>query len=58
MTHHQLLASHLDAAHKPARESVIRGKEITQRQRTFLAKEGCLIEIMKGWYVLAPLTQK
>ena len=54
MTHHQLLASHLDAAHKIARESVIRGKDLTQRQRTFLAKEGCLIEIMKGWYLLAP----
>ena len=36
------------------RESVIRGKDLTQRQRTFLAKEGCLIEIMKGWYLLAP----
>ena len=54
MTHHQLLASYLDAAHKIARESVVRGKDLTQRQRTFLAEEGCLIEIMKGWYLLAP----
>lgn len=54
MSPNQLLARHLDAAHAVARENVVRGKDLTQRQRSFLVKAGCLIELMKGWYLLAP----
>jgi hypothetical protein len=54
MSPNQLLARHLEAANAVARESVVRGKDLTQRQREFLAKAGCLIEVMKGWYLLAP----
>ena len=54
MSPNQLLARHLETANAVARESVIRGKDLTQRQREFLAKAGCLIEVMKGWYLLAP----
>ena len=54
MTPNQRLAQHLRAATAVAQESVVRGKDLTQRQREFLARAGCLIEIMKGWYLLAP----
>ena len=54
MTPNQRLAQHLKAASAVAQESVVRGKDLTQRQREFLARAGCLIEIMKGWYLLAP----
>ena len=54
MTPNQRLAQHLKAATAVAQESVVRGKDLTQRQREFLARAGCLIEIMKGWYLLAP----
>jgi hypothetical protein len=54
MSPNQLLARHLEAANAVARESVVHGKDLTQRQRVFLVKAGCLIEVMKGWYLLAP----
>jgi len=54
MTPNQLLARYLEAVKAVARESVVRGKDLTQRQRRFLLKAGCLIEVMKGWYLLAP----
>lgn len=54
MKPNELLARHLKAAHGVARESVVRGRDLTQRQRGFLVKAGCLVEVMKGWYLLAP----
>lgn len=54
MKPNERLARHLKSATAEARESVVRGKDLTQRQREFLARAGCLIEIMKGWYLLAP----
>ena len=54
MKPNERLARHLKAATAVARESVVRGKDLTQRQREFLSRAGCLIEIMKGWYLLAP----
>ncbi len=54
MSPNQLLARHLSAANAIARDGVVRGKDLTQRQREFLVKAGCLIEVMKGWYLLAP----
>lgn len=53
MKPNELLARHLEAAHGAARQSIVRGRDLTQRQREFLVKAGCLIEIMKGWYLLA-----
>ena len=46
MKPNERLARHLKAATAVARESVVRGKDLTQRQREFLARVGCLIEIM------------
>ncbi len=54
MTPHETLARYLRAATAVARESVVRGKDLNQRQRSFLIKAGCLLEVMKGWYLLAP----
>ncbi len=54
MNPNQLLARHLKAAHAVSREGIVRGADLTQRQRGFLVKAGCLIEVMKGWYLLAP----
>jgi len=51
MKANELLARHLKAAHSAARESVVRGRDLTQRQRGFLVKAGCLVEVMKGWYL-------
>jgi len=48
----ELLARHLKAASEAAREGVVRGKDLTQRQRQYLLKAGCLIEVMRGWYLL------
>jgi len=53
MASHQILARYLKAATTVARESVVRGRDLSQRQRSFLVKAGCLIEVMKGWYLLA-----
>jgi len=54
MKPNELLARHLKAAHAVARESVVRGRDLTQRHREFLVKASCLVEVMKGWYLLAP----
>lgn len=54
MASNQLLARYFEVATAVARESVVRGKDLNQRQRSFLVKMGCLLEVMKGWYLLAP----
>ncbi len=54
MKPHLRLAKALDAAMKVAREQVVRGPDLPQHLRTYLIKQGCLLEIMKGWYFLVP----
>ncbi len=54
MKPHVRLAQALEAAMKVAREHVIHGPDLPQHQRTYLIKQGCLLEIMKGWYFLVP----
>ncbi len=54
MKPHLRLAQALAAAVKVAREQVVRGPDLPQHLRTYLIKQGCLLEIMKGWYFLVP----
>jgi len=54
MKTHARLAKALDLARKASREQVVRGKDLPPAMRTFLIKQGCLLEIMKGWYFLIP----
>lgn len=51
---HARLAQALDIALKNTRDNVVRGRDLPQGIRTFLIKQGCLLEIMKGWYFLVP----
>lgn len=48
------MAQGLEIAIKVARDQVVRGRDLPQGVRTFLIKQGCLLEIMKGWYFLVP----
>lgn len=54
MKPHSRLAKALDTALKVATEQVVRGRNLPTGIRTFLIREGCLLEIMKGWYFLVP----
>ena len=54
MKTHTKLAKALDTALKVAREQVVRGRDLPTGVRTFLIQQGCLLEIMKGWYFLVP----
>lgn len=54
MKTHTRLAKALDAALQAAREQVVRGRDLPAGVRTFLIQQGCLLEIMKGWYFLVP----
>ena len=54
MKPHQRLAKSLETARKVAREQVVRGRDLPQAVRTFLIQQGCLLEVMKGWYFLVP----
>jgi len=40
------LAQALEAVLKVARDQVVRGPDLSQHVRTFLVKQGCLLEIM------------
>ncbi len=51
---HTRLAKALDLAMKASRELVVRGKDLPPAIRTFLIRQGCLLEIMRGWYFLIP----
>lgn len=51
---HARLSQALEVALKVARDQVVRGRDLPQQIRTFLIKQGCLLEIMKGWYFLVP----
>lgn len=51
---HTRLAKALDLAMKASREQVVRGRDLPPAMRTFLIAQGCLLEIMKGWYFLIP----
>lgn len=54
MKPHLRLARYLKAAHDVAREQVVRGRDLSQPVRRFLIDQGCLLEVMKGWYFLVP----
>lgn len=54
MKTHVRLAKALDLAVKKSREQVVRGRDLPPATRTFLIRQGCLLEIMKGWYFLVP----
>lgn len=54
MKTHTRLAKALESALKVAREQVVRGRDLPPVARTFLIQQGCLLEIMKGWYFLVP----
>jgi len=54
MKPHARLAKALEIAMKVAMEQVVRGPDLPQGVRTFLIQQGCLLEIMKGWYFLIP----
>lgn len=54
MKPHHRLAQALEAALKVARDQVVRGPDLSQHVRAFLIKQGCLLEIMRGWYFLVP----
>jgi hypothetical protein len=54
MKTHARLAKALDLAMKASREQVVRGRDLPPAMRTFLIHQGCLPEIMKGWYFLIP----
>ncbi|NDG72960.1 MAG: cell filamentation protein Fic, partial [Proteobacteria bacterium] len=54
MKTHARLAKALESALKVAREQVVRGRDLPPGARTFLIQQGCLLEIMKGWYFLVP----
>ena len=54
MKPHLRLAQALEAALKVARDQVVRGTDLSQHVRAFLVKQGCLLEIMRGWYFLVP----
>jgi hypothetical protein len=54
MKPHERLAKYLKAAQKAAREQVVRGRDLSQPVREFLVRQGCLLEVMKGWYFLVP----
>ena len=54
MKTHTRLAKALDLAMKASREQVVRGRDLPPAMRTFLIRQGCLLEIMKCWYFLIP----
>lgn len=54
MKTHARLAKALDLAMKASREQVVRGGDLPPAMRTFLIRQGCLLEIMRGWYFLIP----
>src|SRR5579864_2503439 len=51
---HERLAKYLKIAHNVARDQVVRGRDLSQPVRQFLLAQGCLLEVMKGWYFLVP----
>ncbi len=54
MKPHERLAKNLQVAHSVAREQVVHGPDLPQSVRTYLIAQGCLLEVMKGWYFLVP----
>jgi len=54
MTPNERLANALDEARKAAQDSVVRGKDLKPRTRKLLLETGALIEVIRGWYLLAP----
>jgi Fic/DOC family len=54
MSPNELLARHLDSALKVAKNNVVRSSDLTARTRQYLAARGSLLEVIKGWYLLAP----
>lgn len=49
---HQQLAEALALAKKASRDSIIKTGDLEASARTLLLKAGCLLEIIKGWYLL------
>jgi hypothetical protein len=53
-TAHETLARHLETALKVAKNNVVQSAQIPSRTRQYLVASGCLLEVIKGWYLLAP----
>lgn len=51
-TGNQLLAEALDSAQKHAIGNIVESATISNKQRTFLVKQGYLKKIIRGWYLL------
>ena len=51
-TPQQALASALHRVHNQANGEIVRGPDISRRDRQVLTKRGFLVEIIKGWYAL------
>lgn len=51
---HKTLARHLESAFKVAKNNVVKSSQIPSRTRQYLVSKGCLLEVIKGWYLLAP----
>ena len=54
MKPNERLANALAEARKVARESVVRGRDLKSRTRKTLIENDCLMEVIRGWYLLAP----
>ena len=54
MTPNDRLANALEEARKSAQENIVRGKDLKPRTRKLLLETGSLIEVIRGWYLLAP----
>lgn len=50
---HKLLAQALAKAKTSSREGVLKGSDLDRTIKERLSAAGCLIEIIKGWYILA-----
>jgi hypothetical protein len=54
MSPNELLARHLESAFRIAKNNIVRSSDLTARTRQYLTARGSLLEVIKGWYLLAP----
>jgi hypothetical protein len=54
MTPNERLANALEEARNAAQENVVRGRDLKARTRKLLSETGALMEVIRGWYLLAP----
>jgi fido (protein-threonine AMPylation protein) len=54
MTPNERLAHALEEARHVAQDHGVRGKDLKARTRKLLLETGALIEVIRGWYLLAP----